>query len=1077
MKVVNFKKGISGFLSATILATVISVPSAVSATENPVSNFAPNFGYSEEYDFNYAEALQKALYFYDAEKCGQGISGGRLDWRGDCHVEDYAVPLYPSQSSGQGTNMSESFISENIDALDPDRDGCINVGGGFHDAGDHVKFGLPQSYAGSTLGWGYYEFRDSYVKIGEQDHIEDILRWFNDYFMRCTFRNNDGDVVAFCYQVGEGSTDHNYWGPPELQTTARPAYFATAENPASDQCAGAAASLAVNYMNFKDTDPSYAQKSLETAKALYEFAVANRGMGTSGGFYNSSYDEDELSWAAVWLYYATGDYNYINDIVSTSEDGTYTGYMMKIIATTANTWQNIWVHSWDTVWGGVFAKLAPITNSERDWYIFRWNCEYWSGVQHENPADVVHIQPTPGGYMCLNTWGSARYNTAAQLCCLVYDKYKDEDRFVEWARGQMDYLFGKNPMGRCYEVGYSEISADYPHHRAAHGSTTNSMLTPENQRHILWGALCGGPDSADKHVDVTTDYVYNEVAIDYNAGFIGALAGLIQNYGENMQPNKNFNPNYETETAIFASAKIEQESVDRTQVTVTIHNESFLPPKYEDSLKARYYFNIKEMLDAGQSIDNITVDIMYDQSAVADAHKTGVSAPIPYDEANGIYYIELDWSGIKLHGQRDIHFALVATQDSQFKAHWDVSNDWSRQGLKPKENLKTEYIPVYSGDELVWGSEPVIIEPEISCEVSSPESGSSFDFKAEASPIKITADAAVNGDMIKKVEFYANGAKIGEDSSMPYETEFTPSSVGMTTDGVKKINITAKVVTVLGFTKESTPVETTVYFPAFEGTELCIVNPADNAILDTTAGNFTTQISANILGNSDDITKVIIFANDVVVAESDSNICTGTYTAPDMKVSSPDGIVDVKLTAKATKTDGTVISADPVTLKVKYEVSDTGYDGLTFSNLAVGKTAPNTIAKSFSFTNNGYYGIDLSKVTLRYYYNSDNTGVQNFTCDSSGMYLNEKPFFVSTTNEISGTCKDTENISNADKYVELSFEKIPYKLAVDKSLTVSFRITNEKWTDFDKANDYSENNPDGIVVLYNGYVISGVMPE
>jgi len=60
--------------------------------------------------------------------------------------------------------MSDGFISSNRSVLDPDGDGKVDVSGGFHDAGDHVKFGLPQAYAASTVGWGYYEFKDHSVQ-------------------------------------------------------------------------------------------------------------------------------------------------------------------------------------------------------------------------------------------------------------------------------------------------------------------------------------------------------------------------------------------------------------------------------------------------------------------------------------------------------------------------------------------------------------------------------------------------------------------------------------------------------------------------------------------------------------------------------------------------------------------------------------------------------------------------------------------------------------------------------------------------------------------------------------------------
>ncbi|MFC7560443.1 glycoside hydrolase family 9 protein [Paenibacillus farraposensis] len=230
------------------------------------------------------------------------------------------------------TNMSANFINSNKAVLDPDGNGSVDVSGGFHDAGDHVKFGLPQSYTASTLGWGFYEFRDAFRQTGQEEHMLEELKWFSDYLLRSTFRDSSGKVIAFNYMVGNGTVDHTYWGPPELQDSAkypRPATFATAETPASDQAAEAAAALAIMSLNMKNDDAEYASTCLENAKALYRFAQTNRGLGNSDGFYNSSFDEDDLSWAAVWLYAATSDMNYIHDINATGPDGMYTGYMKK----------------------------------------------------------------------------------------------------------------------------------------------------------------------------------------------------------------------------------------------------------------------------------------------------------------------------------------------------------------------------------------------------------------------------------------------------------------------------------------------------------------------------------------------------------------------------------------------------------------------------------------------------------------------------------------------------------------------------------------------------------------------------
>ena len=42
---------------------------------------------------------------------------------------------------------------------------------------------------------------------------------------------------------------------------------------------------------------------------------------------------------------------------------------------------------------------------------------------------------------------------------------------------------------------------------------------------VLTGALVGGPDEWDNYNDDRGDYIANEVACDYNAGFQGAVAG------------------------------------------------------------------------------------------------------------------------------------------------------------------------------------------------------------------------------------------------------------------------------------------------------------------------------------------------------------------------------------------------------------------------------------------------------------------------------------------------------------------------------------------------------------------------
>ncbi len=57
---------------------------------------------------------------------------------------------------------------------------------------------------------------------------------------------------------------------------------------------------------------------------------------------------------------------------------------------------------------------------------------------------------------------------------------------------------------------------------------------------ILTGGLVGGPDINDTYEDKRSDYVHNEVACDYNAGFQSAVAGIasLKNNAVSIHCNK-----------------------------------------------------------------------------------------------------------------------------------------------------------------------------------------------------------------------------------------------------------------------------------------------------------------------------------------------------------------------------------------------------------------------------------------------------------------------------------------------------------------------------------------------------------
>lgn len=728
MKKTIFKRVTSALVGAVVASGSMMIPSSIPASF-AASELEKSLANDSGLDIDFARALQYSIYFYDANMCGTEVSeNNRYAWRGDCHTYDAQVPLKPMEDN-VGTNLSQSFIDKYASVLDPDGDGYVDVAGGFHDAGDHVKFGMPENYAASTVGWGYYEFRDAYVKTGQDDHVETILRYFNDYLMKCTFLDDNGEVVAHCYQVGDGDIDHAYWNSPEVDKMARPAFFLTGDKPQTDYVASAAASLAINYLNFKDTDEEYAEKSLKYATALFDFAMSHEKELSDNGdgpkaYYNSSKWEDDYCWAAAWLYKITGDHKYLEEIFPN-----YDYYAAPC-----------YVYCWNDMWGGVQCILGEISMdkpAKEGEHVYPDFIEEFKVAAGKSPYEEMNCWAsvakavdtymtggvgtiTPAGYFWLNTWGSARYNTAAQLIALVYDKYNNNGpgKYSEWAKGQMEYLMGKNPMERSYIVGYNENSVKYPHHRAASGLT--KCEDPDPHRYVLYGALAGGPDADDKHNDITSDWIYNEVTIDYNAAFVGASAGLYEFFGtDDMKPTTDFPPTPESigeegggNDYWVNACGIDDLNADGAGVTKVSFMVMTNSTKTADKTSVRYYFNSKEI----SNVDNVKASELYDQSATeaGDMGADGIiSGPYKYDKLADTYYVEIAWDGYNIANSGKKYQFTVGLY---YGDKWDPSNDWSYDGLKMFEEddaffgtgneVRTDNICVYNDGVLVGGIEP-----------------------------------------------------------------------------------------------------------------------------------------------------------------------------------------------------------------------------------------------------------------------------------------------------------------------------------------------------------------------------------
>lgn len=456
---------------ASLMVAVMTIASCV---------FSTGEAQAADIEANYAKLLQYSLYFYDANMCGSGVDeNSLLDWRGDCHTFDTAT-----YTRSDGSTVT------------------VNLAGGFHDAGDHVKFGLPEAYSAFVLGMSYDTNKTAYEQTGQTGHLRTITTYFADYLKNCTVLSADGSrVEAFCCQVGDGGAgaDHGYWGAPENQTNAnRKIYFTNSGAPSTDIVSLSAAALAMQYRNFGGDG------YLDTAKKLFAYAMNNNKAvnSTASGYYNSSAWQDDYCLAAILLYQITGDTQYQTEFYKYSSDG--------------NAQKPYWPLGWDNVgpavayYNGNSGALSTLMNIS-------------SGVT------------TSDGYRCIDDWGSARYNTSMQYTGLLYDKLSGSSTYQSWAEGQMKYILGNNQANRCYVVGYNEYSSKYPHHRAASGYTGGPQGTT-TQAHVLLGALVGGPRKDGSYTDSASDYQCNEVAIDYNATLVAAAAALYETHaGESSQ--------------------------------------------------------------------------------------------------------------------------------------------------------------------------------------------------------------------------------------------------------------------------------------------------------------------------------------------------------------------------------------------------------------------------------------------------------------------------------------------------------------------------------------------------------------
>ncbi|XP_023750430.1 endoglucanase 6 [Lactuca sativa] len=464
---------------------------------------------------DYGEALSKSILFFEAQRSGYLPDNQRVKWRGNSG-------LFDGKANG------------------------VDLVGGYYDAGDNVKFGLPMAFTVTMMSWSIMEYGNQMGASGELSHAMDAVKWGTDYLIKA-----HPEPHVLYGEVGDGNTDHYCWQRPEDMTTSRNAYRIDQNNPGSDLAGETAAAMAAASIIFRRSNPTYSRELLTHAYQLFDFADKYRGKYDSSitvaqKYYRSvSGYADELLWAAAWMYKATSNEYYLDYLGKNGDVLGGTGWAMTEFG-------------WDVKYAGVqtlVAKFLMAGNAGGNAPVFgkyQEKAEFFMcsclGKSSQN------VQTTPGGLIFRQRWNNLQFVTSASFLLTVYSDYLTSagknlhcssgavapSELLSFAKSQVDYILGDNPRATSYMVGYGSNYPQQVHHRGSsivsvkvnpsfvscRGGYATWFSRKASDPNLLTGAIVGGPDAYDNFADHRDNYEQTEPATYNNAPLLGILARL-----------------------------------------------------------------------------------------------------------------------------------------------------------------------------------------------------------------------------------------------------------------------------------------------------------------------------------------------------------------------------------------------------------------------------------------------------------------------------------------------------------------------------------------------------------------------
>ena len=437
---------------------------------------------------DYGDLLQKSLRFFDAQACGPEVdSYSTLDWRGNCHLDD-----------------GSTVINEGA---------TYDLTGGWHDAGDHVKFNYPLAHAVYNLAMLYVDHRDRIDATATRSPLLKHLRHVANYMIKC-----HPEPDKYVIQVATGSRDHKRpgaWQVPEENDYTRRVYFADTGQPNTNLACANAAAFAALSMAFRGVDNPFSDDLLQHARDLFDFGVADkRSYGANTelpalelDLYGENNDYwDEIMIGAAFLYRATNEQRYRDEFDAAS---VYAG-----LGNWAPGWGN---HEYESTY-----QMAKATGSSsyrdrvRDYLNNILNGSYGS----VSPGGMWYVGNWDSGFHLPSSLGAA--TIAYRYAELVGSSASNYAALRRFAFSQVNYALGDNPRNRSFVVDYGNNPPRITHHRAASDGNQDAAQDP----HIITGALVMGPLGNDTYLDTRSEIKCTEPALGNN-GVLALIATLM----------------------------------------------------------------------------------------------------------------------------------------------------------------------------------------------------------------------------------------------------------------------------------------------------------------------------------------------------------------------------------------------------------------------------------------------------------------------------------------------------------------------------------------------------------------------